>query len=120
MMLDAMSALDADPGTEVIVLVSKTPAPAVQEKVLAAAQRLSKPVVACLLGARDGVSESGSKVTFVKTTKEAAAAALRLTAAPPDETGDRCGRSRSPGAGASPIALRATLHPRPFLWRNPV
>jgi succinyl-CoA synthetase alpha subunit len=103
MMLDAMSALDADPGTDVVVLVSKPPAPDVQAKVLTAAQQLSKPVVACLLGARDGVSESGSNVTVVKTTKEAAAAAVGLTATPVSREPD--------GVAAEALQLtRAKLH----------
>src|SRR3954449_644655 len=42
--LDALAALDADPATERVLLVSKPPAPAVAEKVRAAADRLTVPV----------------------------------------------------------------------------
>jgi succinyl-CoA synthetase alpha subunit len=60
-MLHGMAALDADPDTSVIVLVSKPPSPAVAAKVLAAAQNSGKPIVVVFLGAdpasitRDGV-----------------------------------------------------------------
>src|SRR3954454_11923063 len=42
--LDALAALDADPGTERVLLVSKPPAPSVAEAVSAAAERLTVPV----------------------------------------------------------------------------
>ncbi|MEP6697240.1 MAG: FdrA family protein [Pseudonocardiales bacterium] len=48
--LQALAALDADPATEVIVVVSKPPAPEVADRVRAAAGALGKPVVLCLLG----------------------------------------------------------------------
>jgi succinyl-CoA synthetase alpha subunit len=49
-MLHGFAALDADPSTSVIVLVSKPPAPAVVKKVLAAAEASAKPVVVIFLG----------------------------------------------------------------------
>jgi FdrA protein len=42
--LDALAALDADPATERVLLVSKPPAPSVAEAVSAAAERLTVPV----------------------------------------------------------------------------
>ena len=60
-MLRAIDELAADSGTRVIVLVSKPPARAVAENVLARASASGKPVIACFLGAvaadieRDGV-----------------------------------------------------------------
>lgn len=50
-MLHGLKALDEDPATQVIVLVSKPPAPEVAKAVLAAAQDCTKPVVAIFLGA---------------------------------------------------------------------
>jgi FdrA protein len=49
--LQALALLGADPGTEVIVLLSKPAAPSVAERVLRAAAETGKPVIACLLGA---------------------------------------------------------------------
>lgn len=48
--VQALHALDADPGTEVIVVVSKRPDPAALELVEAAAQALSTPVVLAPVG----------------------------------------------------------------------
>ena len=50
-MLYGLRALDADPATKVIVLVSKPPAPEVAARVLAAAEASAKPVVVIFLGA---------------------------------------------------------------------
>src|SRR5262247_2540929 len=50
MMQACMERLAADPGTRVIVLVSKPPAPAVATRILEAARRCSKPVVVNFLG----------------------------------------------------------------------
>lgn len=50
-MLHGLAALTADPATKVIVLVSKPPAPAVAQQVLAAAEGCAKPVVVIFLGA---------------------------------------------------------------------
>ncbi|MCK0356261.1 FdrA family protein, partial [Salmonella enterica subsp. enterica serovar 1,4,[5],12:i:-] len=49
MMLDAIDMLEADDATRVIALISKPPAPAVAEKVLARARACRKPVVVCFL-----------------------------------------------------------------------
>ncbi|MFD0686997.1 FdrA family protein [Actinomadura fibrosa] len=46
--LAALAALDADPGTELIVLVSKPPAPQVADLIREAARRLDTPVVFAL------------------------------------------------------------------------
>jgi succinyl-CoA synthetase alpha subunit len=50
-MLYGLRALDADPATKVIVLVSKPPSPEIAARVLAAAERSAKPVVVIFLGA---------------------------------------------------------------------
>jgi FdrA protein len=49
--LDALAALDADPATERVLVVSKPPAPSVAEVVAGAAARLSTPVRSAVLGA---------------------------------------------------------------------
>jgi succinyl-CoA synthetase alpha subunit len=64
-MLHGLAALGEDPSTQVIVLVSKPPAPEVAKHVLAAAESCSKPVVVIFLGAdpsaftRKGVHGAG-------------------------------------------------------------
>jgi FdrA protein len=47
--LDALAALDADPATERVLLVSKPPAPSVEQSVSAAAAELSVPVRSAVL-----------------------------------------------------------------------
>ena len=66
----AMQALARDPGTDVIVLVSKPPSPDVAREVVAAGG--GKPVIAALIGLAPGTSVPGA--TTVVTTLEAAAA----------------------------------------------
>lgn len=51
MTLAAFDALEADPATRHIVIISKPPARSVTERIVARAGRSSKPVTLCLLGA---------------------------------------------------------------------
>ena len=53
-MLAGLAALQEDPDTGVIVLISKPPAAAVAARVLAEVKRSSKPTVVCFLGADPG------------------------------------------------------------------
>ncbi len=76
----ALDLLEADEGTEVVVVVSKPPAPAVADALL---DRLSgiaaagKPVVACFLGLEDG-DPDGPGVVVRGTLEGGAVAAARL------------------------------------------
>jgi succinyl-CoA synthetase alpha subunit len=76
-MLAALDELAADPGTRVIVLVSKPPAPQVAARVLERARGAGKPVVACFLGARAAEVQGGG-VVAASTLEEAAAMAVAL------------------------------------------
>lgn len=77
MMLDGLRALAQDPATSVIVLVSKPPAKAVEQKVLAQIRGCGKPVVVCFLGgSEERVVAAGGH--FARTTKEAALQAVIL------------------------------------------
>ena len=49
-MLDTIVALEEDPNTDVIVVISKPPAKAVRDKVLGLLRKVSKPVVTIFLG----------------------------------------------------------------------
>ncbi|HWK25282.1 MAG TPA: acyl-CoA synthetase FdrA [Solirubrobacter sp.] len=69
-MLQALEILEADPATEVIVLISKPAAPAVADRVLERAAATGKPVVACFIGAQ-GDDVAG-------TLEDAARAAVEL------------------------------------------
>jgi succinyl-CoA synthetase alpha subunit len=79
MMLDGIDALDRDAGTDVVVVISKPPAPAVAARVLDRLQRSHKPVVVCFLGADDGTIAAGARrgIEVHTRTKPAALAAVR-------------------------------------------
>jgi FdrA protein len=49
----ALDLVGEDPGTELVVVVSKPPAPSAAERLLERLARLGKPAVACLVGADD-------------------------------------------------------------------
>ena len=59
--LAALAALDADPGTELIVLVSKPPAPRVAGLVREAARRLDTPVVFAFPGPEDDLTRAAER-----------------------------------------------------------
>jgi FdrA protein len=75
MMRQGIQMLARDPKTEVIVLVSKPPAAAITESILAVAHAGGKPVIVNFLGSRRTGSANG--LTFTPTLEETAAAALR-------------------------------------------
>lgn len=73
----ALTLLADDPATEVIVLLSKPPAPEVAEEILALARTLGKPVVVDFIGYRPPV-EAAPPLYFARTFDEAARLALSL------------------------------------------
>jgi FdrA protein len=96
MTLFSLDALARDRSTEAIVLISKPPDAEVLGPIQAAIEKLGKPVVVCLLGAR---ASGGGNATWARTLDEAADAVVaRLS-----------GRSWSPRPFADPTAVRACL-----------
>jgi FdrA protein len=75
MMRQGLAMLAADPQTELIVLISKPPAPTVTETILAAAGSCGKPVIISFLGSKRSGQENG--LMFTSTLEETAEAALR-------------------------------------------
>lgn len=79
MMLDGLKALEEDPATAVIVIISKPPAPAVAEKVLAAVGNGPKPKVVFFLGGdRSAIEKAGAVAGYnlEDTARKAVALAL--------------------------------------------
>lgn len=74
MMLQGLAALQADPETEVIVLISKPPARAVADKMLNAVKG-PKPTLVCFLGADPGPIEKAGAIPATNLTQAAAVAA---------------------------------------------
>ena len=71
MMLEGVSALEADPHTEAIVLISKPPGPSTEERLLARLESVSKHCVVCFLGAE--AREAGPGPVSLASTLTAAA-----------------------------------------------
>ncbi len=77
MTLDSIDALDADPGTDVIAVISKPPATDVAETVLDRLALSPKPTVACFLGANQRLAALAAArgIPLFDRTKPAALAA---------------------------------------------
>lgn len=78
MFLDGLKALQEDPATSVIVLVSKPPAPEVARKVLDQVLKCNKPTVVCLLGGDVSGAKVADHVYQVNTLEEAGLLGARL------------------------------------------
>ena len=77
MMVTGIERLAADPGTRVIVLVSKPPAPAVARRVLEVARKSGKPVVVNFLGGDPATIRQGGAIAS-PTLEDAAQSAVAL------------------------------------------
>jgi succinyl-CoA synthetase alpha subunit len=75
--LAGLAALQNDPDTRVIVIVSKPPDQEVASRVIEAAEKSSKPVVIAFLGVQ-AHDTGGSHITMVETLEEAALKAVAL------------------------------------------
>jgi FdrA protein len=108
MMLAGLERLSADPGTAVVVLISKPPAPSVAAAVLRAASSSGMPVVVNFLGGdADAIRAAGAHPAT--TFEEAALAAARLAspAEPPTlGNGDAEPTARSAAAALAPGQTR--------------
>jgi len=78
MMLMALQALENDPGTRVVGIISKPPAADVMQKVVEFTQSMTKPVVACFLGADDAQPQIGA-IQFAQTLEDAAAQLVQIS-----------------------------------------
>ncbi len=96
MMLAGLKALQDDPATEVIVIVSKPPAPSVAQKVLEQVSLSDKPSVICFLGAKSAPSAG----LAAHTLEEAAYLAVDLV---------RTGQSSAQAAISQPDPRAAGL-----------
>ncbi|HEY88557.1 MAG TPA: acyl-CoA synthetase FdrA [Thermoflexia bacterium] len=79
MMLEGLKALQVDPATKVLLLVSKPPAPGVAAKVLAQLGASEKPAVVCFLGGDPKIISAAGGIP-AETLEEAAYLAAALAA----------------------------------------
>lgn len=77
-MLDAIDALVGDIGTDVLVIISKPPAPEAREKVIRRLRGAGKPAVVLFLGS-ENCDADFENIHFASTTLEAARIAVRLS-----------------------------------------
>ncbi len=80
-----MDVLTRDPETEVIVLVSKPPAPRVADEVLAIAKKAGKPVVVVFIGRSPAERQDGN-IYFAGSLDEAASLAVEIAKTPKGKT----------------------------------
>jgi FdrA protein len=81
MFLEGLKALQADPSTRVICLVSKPPAPEVAQKVMDQVLLSNKPTIICLLGGDVKNLKAASHIYPVTTLEEAGLLAAQLAGA---------------------------------------
>lgn len=79
MFIDAMKALDADPDTKVILLVSKPPHEEVLKKIEAEASKIRKPIVTVFLGAAKTTKKTVHNLITTTTLEEAALTAVEIS-----------------------------------------
>ena len=112
MMLDGLRALQADPATEVIALISKPPSPGVTKKILAQVAVGGKPTVICFLGGDVTDLEGEAAVIPAATLEEAALLTAQATGADLTQIGDLQEHSDQDLRDLS-AELRAALGPGP-------
>lgn len=81
-MIEGLKRLDADPGTDLIVIVSKPPAPAVVRKVMEEVARCDKPVVVNFLGGDPETIDAGGGIVAATLEDAAVTAAAQLNGTP--------------------------------------
>lgn len=75
--IDSLKGLAADEKTKVIVLISKPPAPAVRDRVIAVLKTFKKPVVAVFMGEKPAVAQD-QNIHYAWTLEDTAKKAIEL------------------------------------------
>ncbi|HLV99806.1 MAG TPA: acyl-CoA synthetase FdrA [Ktedonobacterales bacterium] len=89
-MLAGLELLQQDPATQVIVLLSKPPAPEVARRVIERAAQGAKPTVIAFLGAEPGAADTrgAAQLHFAGTLSEAARLAVQLAGGQAPQPGE--------------------------------
>ena len=74
----AMDALESDPGTQVIAILSKPPGPQTLAHVLPRILHRPKPIVSCFLGLREGLPQNSIHHCSARTLDDAAVIAVQF------------------------------------------
>ena len=78
-MIDGLHALERDPSTELIILISKPPEEKTMEKIITEIKKSKKPVIINFLGKTAGYCDVSGKSVTVNTLEEAAYTAANYT-----------------------------------------
>ena len=85
--LQAINALEADPATSVIVLLSKPPGKRTRSLIDGRIAECAKPVVTCYLGIPQGQTAGNGSATYTRNLDAAATAAVKLAGGDTGEDG---------------------------------
>lgn len=110
MYIEGLKALQADPATQVILMVSKLPDEEVEKTLLEQAEKSQKPTVICLIGGKTRSDTVPANVTVVSTLEEGALVAAKLAGA---KIGDIKGKIAAETAEAHQLAkeIKSALKP---------
>jgi succinyl-CoA synthetase alpha subunit len=97
-MLQGIALLTADPGTDVIAIVSKPPAPAVAQQVMEALEAAGKPAVVLFLGS--GLQSPSPRIAVAHTLVDCAALAVAKAASASSPKASQADKS-APISGAA-------------------
>lgn len=84
--LQALSALEADPETEVIAIIAKPPGAKTLASLLGQAKTFTKPIIGCFLGSEKDSAGEYEPIQWVYTIDDAAEMALRMAGVETRET----------------------------------
>ncbi len=79
----ALEALEADPETKAIAILSKPPGPQTLARLIPRLSRCSKPVIPCLLGLKEDPFSGSAELRNTRTLDEAASRAVELITGKP-------------------------------------
>jgi succinyl-CoA synthetase alpha subunit len=110
MYIEGLKALQADPATKVVLMVSKMPDEEVEQTLLAQAEQSKKPTVICLMGGKTRSDKVPANVTVVSTLEEGALVAAKLAGAPIGDIKEKIAKETEE-ARILAKQLKATLKP---------
>lgn len=117
MMLEGLKALQADPTTKVLLLVSKPPSPEVAAKVLKQLTKSDKPAVVCFLGGKKKPVKAAGGIA-AKTLERAAVVAAELAQGADPKAALKSIKKRNKELKKQALALRAGLQPSQRYFRG--
>ena len=104
-MMDAIDAMEADPGTEIVVVISKPPAKEVRDTIVERLADYEKPIVTLFLGEKPEIHTEG--FYHASTLDDAARIAVRLIRGEPIEVDPFLPQVKNPFSAADGKTIKA-------------